>query len=208
MVNKMITAAATGTLAALLATGASAVTYLNTGINGGNICQGSLADCSVTIDVGDGETLTTPAIAKFEVDGGMFSLDGTSSLFPSVTGSEFMISLTDANTASFSYMVGANDPALTAIAVKGGSDQNVDGKSIALYNFFDGDFSYDAATMTYSGTFSTEGLLNNGEETPGISNVTFFDTGLPDMPTIPVPAAGWMLIAGLGGLAAARRRKA
>ena len=207
MINRMIAMATTGTLAAFLATGASAVTYLNTGINGGNICQGSLADCSVTIDAGDGETLTTPAIAKFEVSGGMFSLDGTSSLFPSVTGSEFMISLTDANTATFRYMVGADDPALTAIAVKGGSDQNEGGASIALYNFFDGDFSYDAATMTYSGTFSTEGLFNNGGQTPGISNVTFFDTGMPDMPQVPVPAAGFMLLAGLGGLAAARRRK-
>ena len=30
--------------------------------------------------------------------------------------------------------------------------------------------------------------------------------GTPDMTPIPLPAAGWMLLAGLGGLAAARRR--
>lgn len=32
-------------------------------------------------------------------------------------------------------------------------------------------------------------------------------TGSTDMPAVPLPAAGWMLIAGLGGLAAMKRRK-
>jgi hypothetical protein len=38
-----------------------------------------------------------------------------------------------------------------------------------------------------------------------ISHVSFYSTG--DTPVIPLPAAGWLLLAGIGGLATMRRRK-
>ncbi|SMX35953.1 VPLPA-CTERM sorting domain-containing protein [Maliponia aquimaris] len=46
----------------------------------------------------------------------------------------------------------------------------------------------------------------NGQSGGGFSHYTEFGS-IPDMPTIPLPAAGWMLIAGLGGLGVIRRRK-
>lgn len=45
----------------------------------------------------------------------------------------------------------------------------------------------------------------------GSSHVTFFDSvnsNDPDPDPIPLPAAGWLMLAGIGGLVAARRRKA
>lgn len=47
------------------------------------------------------------------------------------------------------------------------------------------------------------GFINTGLE--DISHVSFYNTG--DMTPIPLPAAGWLLLAGIGGLAAMRRRK-
>jgi hypothetical protein len=38
-----------------------------------------------------------------------------------------------------------------------------------------------------------------------ISHVSFYDTG--KMPPVPLPAAGWLMLAGLGGLAALRQRR-
>ena len=51
-------------------------------------------------------------------------------------------------------------------------------------------------TVTYS-----------GNPAGGLSHKTFIGE-LPPTPTIPLPAAGWLLIAGLGGLVAMRKRKA
>ena len=39
----------------------------------------------------------------------------------------------------------------------------------------------------------------------GLSHISFYDTGTTA--PIPLPAAGWLMVAGLGGLAALRRRK-
>jgi hypothetical protein len=63
-----------------------------------------------------------------------------------------------------------------------------------------------------TGTFNTEsaGLLTgngcSGNNTPGISHLTVY-TGGDDPNVVPLPAAGWLLLAGVGGLAAMRRKK-
>lgn len=60
---------------------------------------------------------------------------------------------------------------------------------------------YDVALGDTSGSadiFADSGFGN------AISHVSFYDTGLG---VIPLPAAGWMLLAGIGGMAALRRRK-
>lgn len=41
----------------------------------------------------------------------------------------------------------------------------------------------------------------------GLSHFTAFGETVPDVSQIPLPAAGWLLLAGIGGLAAFRRRK-
>jgi hypothetical protein len=57
-----------------------------------------------------------------------------------------------------------------------------------------------------SGSWSTAGLMTpNGKNQAGVSHVSFYNSAAP----VPLPAAGWLLVAGLGGIGAlARRRKA
>ena len=57
-----------------------------------------------------------------------------------------------------------------------------------------------------SGDWSTAGLMTpNGKNQAGVSHVSFYNSAAP----VPLPAAGWLLVAGLGGIGAlARRRKA
>lgn len=76
------------------------------------------------------------------------------------------------------------------IAVKGGN----------FYNVFD-------VAGALSGTVSTLGIEVGAGNQPDISHVSFYDTGPAP---IPLPAAGWLMLAGLGGLGlvARRRRKA
>lgn len=57
-----------------------------------------------------------------------------------------------------------------------------------------------------SGTWNTVGLLNNGGRQPDISHLTLYTTSGPA--PIPLPAAGFLLLGALGGLAALRRKKA
>jgi len=72
----------------------------------------------------------------------------------------------------------------------------------------------DAATAATSGDWNTQGLLTGGGSAgPGLSNVTVWGTGEGDEPPrppeyIPLPAAGWLLLGGIGGLVALRRKKA
>ena len=63
--------------------------------------------------------------------------------------------------------------------------------------------------VTAGNWFNTDIPANGGGNAPGLSNIQLFATGglVPDMPPVPLPAAGWMLVAGIGGLAAMRRRR-
>lgn len=62
------------------------------------------------------------------------------------------------------------------------------------------------------GTFETllAGLVNNQGRSQALSHLSIFSAereGGDNNNEVPLPAAGWMLLAGLGGLAAARRRR-
>lgn len=64
-----------------------------------------------------------------------------------------------------------------------------------------------------SGTWDTNGILNgNGGRGPGLSHLTLYYAQNGDNPPhppapIPLPAAGWLLLAGIGGMAALKRRR-
>jgi hypothetical protein len=51
----------------------------------------------------------------------------------------------------------------------------------------------------------TSGMFNTSDLTQGFSNIRLFGTG--DLAPIPLPAAGWLLLGGLCGLVAMKRRK-
>lgn len=61
-------------------------------------------------------------------------------------------------------------------------------------------YSLDGAL---SGTWSTAGILNNGGKQPGVSHVSFYNSAAP----IPLPAAAWLLLTGVGALGVVRRRR-
>lgn len=60
-------------------------------------------------------------------------------------------------------------------------------------------------TAGLSGGWSVFALTNKGGQTPDISHISLYTT--PEMAPIPLPASGLLLVAGLGGFAAMRRRK-
>ena len=77
-----------------------------------------------------------------------------------------------------------------AFAIKGSTDQAV----------------YVMDTSIMSGDWTTFDLENSGGS-PALSNIALFKAPGADMPEIPLPAAGWLLLGGLGGLAAMKRRR-
>jgi hypothetical protein len=80
------------------------------------------------------------------------------------------------------------DPGNTAFTVKGGPN----------YSGYIKDSSAFAGLGDFSNTWSSP----NGA---GVSHIVFYDTDA----VIPLPAAAWLLLAGLGGMGlVARRRKA
>lgn len=79
-------------------------------------------------------------------------------------------------------------------------------------------YELDTAAGT-EGTWTTAGIrTGNGNGIPGLSHMTFYQTGgkadvydgAPDSGEIgvaPLPAAGWLMLVGFGALVALRRRK-
>ena len=193
MANKMIIGAAAGTLGALFAMQATAASV--TAGRDGFCNTGGLTDCFVSTE----GLAQTEAIAKLDF-GNSIMLTTNNSFGEDEIDLSTVVSLSDfgfgeltfnsdgtGNTGTITYTIGNGEPGITAFSTKRGQ----------LTELFYGDaISYDADTMTFS--FD----VGSGQ---GLSNLVIYDNF--EMPQVPVPAAGFMLLAGLGGLAAARRRK-
>lgn len=63
---------------------------------------------------------------------------------------------------------------------------------------------YDGNGAT-SGSWSTMGIFNNNNQQQELSHISYWSA--PEISAVPLPAAGFLLIGALGGLAAMRRLK-
>ncbi|MDE2404422.1 MAG: PEPxxWA-CTERM sorting domain-containing protein [Sphingomonadales bacterium] len=125
----------------------------------------------------------SPAIFKWDAGGA----NEISTRFPSVTGSEFTVNYTGAtNSLSFSYNPGANDPAIHYYAV-------FQAGTTKLF--------HDSAAIVSGTVQLTDYFPNN----PGISHITFFDTGT--FPVLPEPSTWASMILGFGFVAQAMRAR-
>lgn len=111
--------------------------------------------------------------------GGTFDLDG----FASAKSGSWSVASFD----GYKY---------AALVVKGGSN---------------GWLAYLLDTTVTSGSWSTLGILNGGGNQPDLSHLSLYVGGgqVAEPPSsVPLPAAIWMLLAGLGGIAALSRKRA
>lgn len=110
--------------------------------------------------------------------------------FPTIDGDEFTVWQTSDKRVGWSYNKGIGDPTITVVALKGGNS----GGTAYQLNPESGDDGREGWVTSF-----------NGNSIAALSNITFFDSS--GVSEVPLPAAGWMLIAGVGGLAAMRRRR-
>ncbi len=187
----------------------------------GNDCKGYFAvgpgngfdSCTIFANEGGQNILLSPVIAQYNESLNVSEVNNT--VYPSIDGTEFSFSNTtssgtDTNlTGDWSYNRGLLDPGVRFWVAKNQSFTlfwEVDDSAVASGGVCDVTDLYtvaclSAALVVDSGSWTTPG----GQS---LSHITFYDSVDPTVvPDIPLPAAGWMLIAGLGGMGALRRRK-
>jgi hypothetical protein len=215
LLNKS-TVAAAAIAAAMMAGDASAATVVTTDLSyqGGNDCAGYFSEpfgtgfevCNIFV-VGDEDVKLSPVIGKWEVDEEEWEIN--TALFPTFTGDEITIPDDTQSTGTWTYAPGMDDPGIRYWVAKGGSGGQFRlhwtvEDAVATSGFCSASNKYtldclSAALVVEGGTWSTV----SGSS---LSHITFYDTDGPTS-VIPLPAAGWLLLAGIGGLAAMRRRK-
>lgn len=166
-----------------VAGGASAATFVSSGVFSQNECvgQGSFANCTLN---------GAASVAKFKFDKGVAI--GTvlnNTVFPAIDGSEFQVSLDNRRSGAWSYTPGNGDPlTITAFVVKTKGKYSV--------------FTWDPS----SGSDLSDILFNTRDmDRNSLKYVSFYSGN--NISPVPLPAAGLLLIASLGGLAALRRRR-
>ena len=113
--------------------------------------------------------------------------DINSAAYPTISGSEFTVTVDGSNTLLFTYLMGSGDPTLHYISIK-----QADG-----YELF-----YNAGSFA-SGTTYSFNLSSYFPGTPGYSHITVYDEAGP----VPEPATWAMMLLGFGGIGMAMRRR-
>jgi hypothetical protein len=182
-------------LAFSFAVPAQAATLL--GIYSGTDCDGGqFSNCFATqtgVNIEDG-ALSSPVVVKYngsQADDPLapFEVDEISSNYPSVDGTEFVVSFDEmSNILSFTYTPGISDPEIHYFAIKQGSQY-------ALY--------YDANPII-GDSIDLDGL-NFRAGTDAFSHITFFNSG--STPGVPEPSTWAMMLLGFGAIGFAMRRR-
>lgn len=192
---------------------------------GGLSSSGALAatvtgtECAESDVMIDGKN-STECVGLIEIDKGGSA--GVTDINDAFDGDDF-VEVGQAPNEYFDIDIGSTTGTFTIFDIMAGTDYVLAFKAAA-----DRGVKYFAAYLLSSeliamvvdpgddleGTFSTDAfsILSGGDNAPGLSNAVLFkrDGDLPPPPPppyIPLPAAGWMMLAGLGGLAALRRRR-
>jgi hypothetical protein len=137
----------------------------------------------------NGREISSPSLAKCDVSKSACKWENGAVEGEDYTGA-FHVDFTDDKNGTWSFAGNSSLTHLPAyMAVKAATNW-------ALY----------ALDGALGGSWSTAGLMTpNGKNQAGVSHISFYNSVAP----VPLPAAGWLLVAGLGGLGAlARRRRA
>ena len=178
-----------------------------TGDPGGNFCS-KITEPTCTLETLDG--VKSAAILKLDLinpeDEGEiinenpdeiadFAEITINPLFSSIDGSEFSIQFDSDELSSGTWFYTPNqitDPGITGFYTKGGAPASGGGSVL-----------YQNEAVAFAGVGNSSEFRVLGGK--GLSNIVFFDSTTP----IPLPAAAWMMIGGLGliGGAVARNRR-
>ncbi len=122
-------------------------------------------------------------------DSGVVTAVETGNGFTTVDGSEFSFDFGSDGffgTGTWTYTPDdADDPGITGFTVKSGSSSNI--------------FTKDSAALTFAGLGDSSDFFSPNND---LSNMVFFDSTA----IIPLPAAAWMMIGGLGLVGGAMRK--
>lgn len=177
--------------------------------DGVNDCAGYFGDsfdaCQIFI-MDDGQRVElSPVIAKYDYndDGSVSGVETNDAVFLTVSGSEFNI---DVPGGSWTYSPDADDPGVRYWSAKAGNGFNlfweVEAVEVEMGGAcYDGIYTLSclsAALIVDSGEFVTP-------DGRSLSHLVFYDSENPHI--VPLPAAVWLMGAGLLGLAGVARRK-